>query len=126
MGTDAGLMLANPDDGSGVDATHPCAVHGSDLKPGRVESTYLFLQLVCIGKGVISKVHVALEGKRELAVDKKSGGSWFVVEPMEYGLEWIQALIKGKHCFRGETVVVYRHLGRGDLRVRDRISVRTR
>jgi hypothetical protein len=93
-----------------VDTTHPCAVDGTDLKPSWIESTYLLLQFVCVGKGVVSKIHVALESKRELAVNKKSGGSWFVVEPMEYGLEWIQALVKGKHCFRGETIVVYRHL----------------
>ena len=70
----------------------------------------MLLQFVCVGKRIISKIHVALEGKRELAIDKKSCGSWFVIKPMKYGLEWIQALIKGEHCFRGKTVVMYRHL----------------
>ena len=89
---------------------YPCAVHGTDLEPSWIKSTHLFLQLVRVGKGVISKIDVALEGKCELAINKKSCGGWFVVKPMEYGFEWIQALIKSKHCFGRETVVVYRHL----------------
>ena len=33
-----------------------------------------------------------------------------MVEPMKYGFERIQSLIECEHCFRGEAIVVYRHL----------------
>lgn len=71
----------------------------------------MLLQLVCVRKGVVAKIHVALERKRELAIDEKSRGGWFVVEPVEYGLEGVEALVKGEHRLGRQTVVVYRHLG---------------
>lgn len=69
----------------------------------------MFLQFVGIGKGVVSKVHVALEGESELAVHEQPRGNWFVVEPMEYGLERVETIIESQHGFGRETVVVYRH-----------------
>ena len=71
----------------------------------------MLLQFISVGEGVVSKVHVALESKRELAIYKQSRGSWFVVEPMEYGFERVEAPIKGQHCLGGETVIMYRHVG---------------
>jgi len=71
----------------------------------------LLLQFVRVCEGVVAEIHVALEGEREFAIDKTPRGSWFMVEPMKYGFEWIQALIEGEHRFRGKTVVMYRHLG---------------
>ena len=93
-----------------VNATHPRAIHGANLKPGRVEGADLLLQFICIGKGVVSKIHVALKRKCELAIDEKSCGGWFVVQPVEYGFERVQALIKGEHCLGGEPVIMNRHL----------------
>jgi len=41
---------------------------------------------------------------------------------MEYGFEWIQALIESEHCFRGETVVMNCHLCRGEGGPMERIG----
>lgn len=92
-----------------MNATHPRAVHGPDFEPGWVEGAHLFLKFIRVRKGVVAKIYVAREGKCELAIDKKPSGGWFVVEPMKYGFEWIQASIESQHCFGGEAVIVYRH-----------------
>jgi hypothetical protein len=92
-----------------VNATHPRAVHGPDFEPGRVEGAHLFLKFIRVRKGVVAKINVARERKRELAIDKEPSGGWFVVEPMEYGFERIQASIESQHCFGGEAVIVDRH-----------------
>lgn len=84
-----------------TDITHPRAIHGPNLEPSGVEGTYLFLQLVRVREGVIAKIYIALERERELAIDKTPRGSWLVVEPMEYGFEWVQALIEGEHRLGG-------------------------
>lgn len=105
-----GNYYQEPDRRKWVNAAHPRAVNGPDLEPGRVECTHLLLQFIRVRKGVVAEIYVALQGKRELAIDKPSRGSWFMVEPVKYGFEWIQALIEGEHRFRGKTVVMYRHL----------------
>jgi len=104
-----------------IDTTHSRAVHGPNLKPSRVEGTYLLFQFICVRKGVVAEIHVALERKREFAIDKKSRGSLFVIEPMEYGFKRVQAPIECKHRFRGEAIVMYRHLrwGGGRLGIGD-------
>jgi len=107
-----------------VDTTHPGAVHGPNFKPSRVKGTYLLLQFIRVREGVVAEIHVALKGKRELAIDKPPRRGLFMIEPMEYGFEWIQSLIEGEHRFRRETVVMHRHLrwwGSGSVvRVRER------
>ena len=102
--------LSSEIQGKWADAAHPRTVYGPNLKPGRVKGTYLLLQFIRVRKGVVAEIYVALQGKRELAIDKTSRWGWFMVEPVEYGFEWIQALIEGEHRFGGEAVVMNRHL----------------
>lgn len=105
-----GVCYQKPGRWKWINTTHPGAVHGADLKPSRIEGTNLLLQFIRVGKGVVSKIHVALERECELAVEKESRRSWLVIEPMEYRFEWIQALIEGEHRLWGETIIVYHHL----------------
>jgi hypothetical protein len=77
--------------------THTSRVHGSNLKTRRIKIAYIFLQFFGCIERLVAQINVSLESEREFPMRPHSCRHLVVVEPVEYGPEWIDTTIKGPH-----------------------------
>jgi hypothetical protein len=75
-------------------ATYAGSIDGPDFKTRRSQLADLLLELVVVVEGVVANDDIVGEVECDFAFEKEVARDGFVVEPVEYGLEWVQAAVE--------------------------------